>query len=135
MRNGLEGGVIAGGVILGEPLSETPSWVEEARNLVEPIARDISHETSSLHGAFSFTWEQVSAMAAEVLPIAEQARCLQELRQHCATYGEGAYIEYSADDVLTFLRRETLPPYASPEMPPGPYDDEDSEQDEDSDYT
>ncbi len=123
--------MIVGGMILGGPLSEEPSWVEEATDLFEPIARDISQDASSLHGAFGFTWEQVSTMAAEVLPIAEErTRCLEELREHCATYGQGVHIEYSVDDVLTFLRRETLPPYSSPAMPPWPYDDEDFEQDD-----
>ncbi|KAF8876193.1 hypothetical protein CPB85DRAFT_1259945 [Mucidula mucida] len=123
IATGLDDQVIAGGMIFGKPVSEEPSWVREsvtAGVLFEGIACDISDE-SSVHGAFGYTWDEVTALADEVLPTAEmRTQCLGAIQSHCLKYHdpEGKHVEYSVDDVLTSLREQIGLParYPSPEL-------------------
>ncbi len=123
IATGLDDQVIAGGMIFGKPVSEEPSWVREsvtAGVLFEGIACDISDE-SSVHGAFGYTWDEVTALADEVLPTAEmRTQCLGAIQSNCLKYHdpEGKHVEYSVDDVLTSLREQIGLParYPSPEL-------------------
>ncbi|KAF9028754.1 hypothetical protein BDZ89DRAFT_1065842 [Hymenopellis radicata] len=124
IATGIDDQVIAGGMILGKPVSDEPSWVRESDSagiLFDRIACDLSHKSCVL-GAFGYTWDEVTALAGEVLPTAEQrARCLGAVQSSCAKYHdpEGKYVEYSVDGVLTALREQNGLParFPSPEPP------------------
>ncbi|KAF8876184.1 hypothetical protein CPB85DRAFT_1568153 [Mucidula mucida] len=120
---GIDDQVIAGGMILGKPESEEPSWVRdgaEGRTIFDRIARDISNE-ASVHGAFGYTWDQIKALADEVLSTPEErAECLEIIQSTCAKHQdpERKYVEYSVDDVLTRLREQKGLPAQLPSPEP-----------------
>ncbi|KAF8876192.1 hypothetical protein CPB85DRAFT_1568154 [Mucidula mucida] len=124
---GIDDQVITGGMILGKPESEEPSWVRDSaysRSIFDQIARDISHE-ACVHGAFGYTWDQIRALADEVLSTPEErAECLEIIQSTCAKHQdpERKYVEYSVDDVLTRLRGQKGLPARHPSPEPFYYE-------------
>ncbi|KAF8911781.1 hypothetical protein CPB85DRAFT_1303421, partial [Mucidula mucida] len=121
--SGIDDQVIAGGMILGKPESEEPSWARDSVDdsmIFDLIARDISNE-ASVHGAFGYTWDQIKALADEVLSTPEErAECLEIIQSTCAKHQdpERKYVEYSVDDVLTRLREQKGLPARHPSPEP-----------------